>query len=298
MLNYVFIFSIALSFSTFTQEVLAQQIESPDTSMEGEDTLNHFRWYSLDSSYSYIEGLRFTVHAKLSETTKSVDNSSPKNGRYPSFTKFEEYYLKRQVIIYEEFWGEELVRSLDYTHNEFPKECYINEVTPVYGLDTTEIHLKEQKISDRKHSKDELLYKLHRIIIKYDSTPQLNHELTVKYIENHPDSFVLDTIRFKKEFTGVVIPPFKKGTPSYFNEFYFKRVCEYQFGKKHGFEYLYYSPSELNGYVIQNNFMLKTKGHWKNGIKDGIWEEFAPNGKLVKRSKYKNGVLIKSKTFN
>lgn len=187
------------------------------------------------------------------------DENNPYNG----YTKVEQFWRPNQILVYEWKLDEDTIYESDYTYAKFPVSCYLRKKTS-------------------------------------DAELSLINKLAYAYVETHPDSFHIDTIRFLNGFDNPEIPklPYKNWGYYYPNEFYVKRICSYLNNQKHGIEYTYFSFEELKGVRIGKQYMPKSKGEWKNGVKHGKWEEYSPAGKLIKRFRFKNGQLVKSTMFS
>jgi hypothetical protein len=118
-----------------------------------------------------------------------------------------------------------------------------------------------------------------------DSISQVDNERFAEWLKSKKDSLRRDTImvRRKQDFTEKLWCEYGG---------YLVSKCSYQSNLKSGYEYTFYRIDEVKGICISDHFMIKCKGHWKRGEKNGKWIEYDRAGKVTSIKKYRHGRLI------
>lgn len=76
-----------------------------------------------------------------------------------------------------------------------------------------------------------------------------------------------------------------------------KRLAGYFYNTIHGYEYIYYHPTEIDGIYSGKKFLLKREGWFELGVKHGKWLYYDKTGNLIKMEIWKKGELKKTKEY-
>jgi hypothetical protein len=121
---------------------------------------------------------------------------------------------------------------------------------------------------------------------KLDSMPVVDQDCLTEYYNNPPDSSIIDTIYIGDDIDLDALQS---------SDYDQITQRQYKNGVAHGVETGRYTPTELNGVCVKQNFQLKYTGKWKAGKKHGKWLWYNKEGFLVKIEVYKKDKLVKEK---
>jgi hypothetical protein len=170
---------------------------------------------------------------------------------------------------------------------------FINAETPMYfkfiGFD--ENGIQNSKLNVMTSNKDQ-------IPSNYDLFEYFTEIPEVILIKT-TDSTLIDSLNFphgKGEKIIFIDSKVSRGKDNVFSNFQLNKKSQvgYFYNEKHGYEYSFYNPSEIDQIITGKKFLLKREAWYEQGVNHGKWLYYDKKGSLTKTEIWKKGKLVKT----